>query len=164
MDSSLLPTLAEKLGIQLKNRHWQLTTVESCTGGGLAYWVTSIPGSSTWFTGGYVTYSDRAKVDMVDVRPATLQSIGAVSEATARELADGSLKKTRADVSIAITGIAGPDGGSQEKPVGTVWFAWASPHFPLHTRLKTFSGNRQEIREQAIAFAFTTLLELLAAI
>jgi nicotinamide-nucleotide amidase len=151
----------KEIGEELKRRGLTLTTAESCTGGGLSYWLTSIPGSSTWFDRGFVTYSDAAKSDMLGVFTQTLEAFGAVSEQTAREMAQGALHKSRADISVAVTGIAGPDGGSIHKPVGTVWIAWMKRGFPVQSQLHTFSGDRYDIRIQSIETAFKKLLLML---
>lgn len=139
----------------------KLVTAESCTGGGLSYWLTSVPGSSNWFDRGFVTYSNVAKSEMIGVNPETIETFGAVSEETAREMAEGALQNSQADLSIAITGIAGPDGGSSEKPVGTVWIGWAGLHFPTITKMEVFTGDRQEVRLKSIAKALEVLLTLL---
>ena len=145
------------LSKQLLAREWKLVTAESCTGGGLAYHLTNVPGSSDWFERGFVTYSNAAKEEMLGVRSATLKTFGAVSEETAREMAAGALKNSAAQCSVAITGIAGPLGGSAEKPVGTVWFAWGFPTETILAERRLFSGDRGEIREQAIRVALEGL-------
>ena len=153
--------LIQKIGQELIKRNWKIATAESCTGGGLAYAITSLEGSSNWFDRGFVTYSNIAKQEVLGVNPITIETSGAVGEQTAKEMAEGVLKNSAAQISIAITGIAGPGGGSQDKPVGTVWFAWAGSSFKTQTKLKFFSGNRQEIRDQATLFALVALDELL---
>ena len=153
-----LETLALEVGRELKNRHLKLATAESCTGGGLSYWVTSIAGSSDWFDRGFVTYSNQAKLDMLAVNAQTLATHGAVSEQTAREMAAGALKLSKADMSIAITGIAGPNGGSIEKPVGTIWLAWAKRNGTIHTETHIFAGNRDEVRTRTIERALQILI------
>lgn len=130
-----------------------LATAESCTGGWVAEAVTSIPGSSAFFDSGFVTYSNAAKQLMLGVQEQTLADFGAVSEQTAIEMAEGALSHSSADISIAITGIAGPDGGSPDKPVGTVWFAFGKRGDLTRTALQQFSGDRQAIRQQAVIFA-----------
>lgn len=145
----------------LTNHRLKLTTAESCTGGGLSYWLTSVPGSSAWFDRGFVTYSDDAKLTMLSVRPETLNQFGAVSEQAAREMAEGSLKHSLADLSIAITGIAGPTGGTEQKPVGTVWIAWASKKTSTQATSYLFSGDRQAIRLSAMAKALEKVLDML---
>lgn len=130
-----------------------LATAESCTGGWVAECVTDVPGSSLWFDRGFVTYSDEAKMEMLGVPPETLATYGAVSEATVRAMAMGALRHSRADVAVAVSGIAGPSGGSPEKPVGTVWFAWQREGRVGQARKECFSGDRREIRRQAVAVA-----------
>lgn len=132
-------------------------TAESCTGGWVAQAVTSIPGSSDWFDCGFVTYSNLAKQRMLGVKAETLATYGAVSEATAIEMAEGALANSIADLSVAITGIAGPDGGSKAKPVGTVWFAFGKRGAITRTSLQHFSGDRQAIRAQAVIYALENL-------
>jgi len=153
--------LALALGKELTQREWKLTTAESCTGGGLSYCITSVPGSSGWFERGFVTYSNTAKEEMLGVKATTLAAYGSVSVQTVCDMAEGALRKSQAQVSIAITGIAGPDGGSLEKPVGTVWFAIASIHQATQSFVEVFTGDRQSIRKQAI---FTALEQTLAFI
>jgi nicotinamide-nucleotide amidase len=161
MMKASLDKLAKSLGARLKKNKLMLTTAESCTGGGLSYWVTSVSGSSEWFERGFVTYSDKAKIEQLGVTTETLATKGAVSEATAREMAEGALVRSLASVSVAITGIAGPTGGSPEKPVGTVWIAYASRQFPTFAQSQPFTGSRNEIREKVIEKALTTLIDLL---
>ncbi len=124
MTDSELMRLSEQVGLALKARGATVTTAESCTGGWLAKAITDIAGSSAWFERGFVTYSNEAKAQMIGVREETLAQHGAVSESVVVEMAIGALKAARADFAVAISGIAGPDGGSEEKPVGTVWFAF----------------------------------------
>ncbi|OGT47839.1 MAG: damage-inducible protein CinA [Gammaproteobacteria bacterium RIFCSPHIGHO2_12_FULL_41_20] len=148
-----LSLLASQLGNTLKKHQWQIVTAESCTGGGLAYWLTTTPGSSAWFDRGFVTYSNAAKIEQLAVDIQIIEKYGAISAETAREMAEGALTHSHAQLSCAITGIAGPDGGTAQKPVGTVWFAWAGTSLPTQTCLKVFTGDRTAIRHQAIAFA-----------
>jgi nicotinamide-nucleotide amidase len=157
-DDALL-TLSTELGAALKQRKWSLALAESCTGGWAAQIVTAIPGSSGWFDRGFVTYSNAAKIDLLGVAATTLESHGAVSERTAREMALGALHHSQAQVTAAITGIAGPDGGSVEKPVGTVWFAWATPSC-CKTEMHHFEGNRESIRRQAVETALQGVILL----
>lgn len=154
-----LEKLAEAVAEVCKREHLTLTTAESCTGGGLSYWLTSIPGSSHWFDRGFVTYSNAAKIDMLHVNPKTLEIFGAVSKETVCEMAEGALRNSCANVSIAITGIAGPTGGSPQKPIGTVFIAIAKQGRPTQTWHDLFPGDRQAVRTSAIAKA---LLQLLA--
>jgi nicotinamide-nucleotide amidase len=149
----------------LKAHQYKLVTAESCTGGLLAAAITSLPGSSLWFDRGFVTYSNLSKQQQLLVKPQTLEHYGAVSEQTAREMAEGALKNSNAHISLSVTGIAGPDGGSTDKPVGTVWFAWASSDiFETFAKVHYFKGDRSEIRRQATDFALVTLYEILHAI
>ncbi|HEX7047526.1 MAG TPA: nicotinamide-nucleotide amidase [Gammaproteobacteria bacterium] len=151
--------LAVQLGKSLSAHRWSIATAESCTGGLIAAIITDVPASSGWFERGFVTYSNEAKQEMLDVQRATLEAHGAVSEAIAREMANGALKHSRADVTVAVTGIAGPDGGSEEKPVGTVWLAWAWPNGEITAERRVFPGNRDEVRRLTAEHAFRTLVE-----
>jgi nicotinamide-nucleotide amidase len=158
---SELDILARQLGEALLARGEWLAVAESCTGGWLAQSVTAIAGSSSWFDRGFVTYSNAAKVDMLGVPETTLERHGAVSEATARAMAQGVLAYSRADWAVAITGIAGPSGGSPEKPVGTVCFAWAWKDGAGEARTCHFAGDRAAVREQSVHFALRGLLDRL---
>lgn len=160
---SELEKLAERLGHLLLERGEWLAAAESCTGGWLAQSVTAIAGSSTWFDRGFVTYSNAAKVDMLGVSESALERHGAVSEAVARSMAQGVLAHSRADWSVAITGIAGPGGGSPEKPVGTVCFAWARKDGGCEAQTVRFSGDRASVREQSVHRALSGLIERLGA-
>mgnify|MGYP006190659697 FL=1 len=155
--------LATELGQLLLRKKWTITTAESCTGGGIGYWLTAVPGSSAYVDRGFITYSNKAKQQLLAVRSATLLQYGAVSEQTVREMAEGAAKAAGADMAIAVSGIAGPDGGSAYKPVGTVCFG-----FYLSGNIATshlvFAGNRQQVRQQAIDFALKQSIELLTAI
>ncbi len=153
-----LEILAEQLGTRLLARGEWLTAAESCTGGWLAQSVTAIAGSSAWFERGFVTYANAAKVEMLGVPETTLARHGAVSEATARAMAQGALAHSHADWAVAITGIAGPGGGSEEKPVGTVCFAWASRDGGCEAQTCRFAGDRAAVREQAVGHALRGLL------
>lgn len=153
--------LAGKVGVALKARGLMLVTAESCTGGWVAQEVTAIAGSSAWFERGFVTYANAAKVEMLGVALDTLTSFGAVSLETAREMAVGALEHSRADVSLAITGIAGPGGGSPDKPVGTVCFAWCRRESAPLAVKEVFEGDRAAVRRQAVARALSGLLGLL---
>ena len=154
-----LEKLAEVLGHELLNRGEWLTAAESCTGGWLAQSVTSIAGSSGWFDRGFVTYSNAAKQEMLGVPETTLARHGAVSEATARAMALGALAHSKADWSVAITGIAGPGGGSPEKPVGTVCFAWGRKEGGCEAKTCHFTGDRAAVREQSVHFALRGLVD-----
>jgi nicotinamide-nucleotide amidase len=157
---------AKTLGTALQARGFLLALAESCTGGMVAQAVTSVAGSSSWFDRGFVTYSNQAKIDMLDVSAKTLEKFGAVSEQTAQEMAQGCLKKgalknSQAQIAGSITGIAGPDGGSIEKPVGTVCFGIAVSN-KCHTSTQYFTGNREEIRQQATIFLLRQLIDRLS--
>lgn len=160
---SELEMLAERLGRELLNRGEWLVTAESCTGGWVAQTVTAIAGSSAWFDRGFVTYSNDAKVDMLGVPETTLARHGAVSEQTARAMAQGALKHSRGHWSVAITGIAGPSGGTPEKPVGMVCLAWAQRDGGCEALTCHFAGNRAEIREQAARIALSGALKRVMA-
>ena len=157
MTDSELMQLSEQVGQALKARGATVTTAESCTGGWVAKVITDIAGSSAWFERGFVTYSNEAKAQMIGVREETLAQHGAVSEPVVVEMAIGALKAARADYAVSISGIAGPDGGSEEKPVGTVWFASATARGEGITRRECFSGDRDAVRRQATAYALQTL-------
>jgi len=152
--------LAARVGEALKLRGWMLATAESCTGGGIAQAITAVAGSSAWFERGFVTYSNLSKQQMLGVQEATLVAHGAVSEATVREMAQGALRHSTAQVALAVSGIAGPGGGTPEKPVGTVWFAWATVDGDTIAVRQQFSGNRDEVRAQAVRTALQGLLDL----
>jgi nicotinamide-nucleotide amidase len=156
--------LAESLGCKLKARGELLVTAESCTGGGVAQAVTAIAGSSEWFERGFVTYSNEAKAELLDVRASTLERHGAVSEETAREMALGALAKSRGTLALAVTGIAGPGGGSPDKPVGTVCFAWARRGGAAHSETRRFAGDREAVRRQSVERALAGALEALDAV
>ena len=161
MEGMDLETLAAQLGESLRQRGLMLATAESCTGGWVAQAITAISGSSQWFERGFVTYSNDAKVEMLGVRPATLEQHGAVSESTVREMAQGALAHSHAQVAVAVSGIAGPGGGSLEKPVGTVCLAWAGNGMETRTHCLQFMGNREAVRRQAVAALLRGLLDLL---
>lgn len=159
VDDNLLK-LSAALGQALKQKGWTLALAESCTGGMAAQYVTAIAGSSTWFDASFVTYSNQAKVDMLSVNPYTLEQYGAVSEQTALEMATGALKHRHTDIAAAVTGIAGPDGGSEEKPVGTVCFAWAMRNgFRLCNTFR-FNGDREAVRKESVKTLFERLMSL----
>ncbi len=155
--------LARKLGERLKAKGALLVTAESCTGGWAAQAVTAVAGSSEWFERGFVTYSNAAKEEMLGVRPETLARHGAVSEETAREMALGALARSHGTLALAITGIAGPTGGSAAKPVGTVCFAWAVKDGASRAETRRFPGDRDAVRRQSVEHAFRVVLELLDA-
>ena len=159
-----LTHLANELGAALKARGYKLALAESCTGGMVSQAITSVAGSSAWFDRGFVTYSNQSKIDMLGVTIKTLEQFGAVSEETALEMVLGCLKNSQAQLAGSITGIAGPDGGSNSKPLGTICFAWAELNMQPITVTKKFDGNREEIRQQATAFLMGQLIERLEKI
>ncbi len=154
--------ILQNLAKALVTRGWMLTCAESCTGGGISAAVTTLAGSSQWFDRGFVSYSNQAKQDMLGVRPETLVKFGAVSEATVREMLVGALTHSQAQVAVAVSGIAGPDGGTDEKPVGTVCIGWAVEGGEPIVCTEYFSGNRAEVREQTVACALQGILNVLA--
>lgn len=162
-DQAALEGLARRVGEGLLARGEWLAVAESCTGGWVAQAVTAIVGSSGWFDRGFVTYSNDAKTELLGVPATTLERHGAVSEATARAMAQGVLNHSRADWTLAITGIAGPGGGTPEKPVGLVCFAWANRNGGCVATHRQFSGERAAIRAHAVAFALNGLLTHLDA-
>jgi nicotinamide-nucleotide amidase len=155
-----LQRLAVHTGVLLTDAERRLVTAESCTGGWIAKALTDIPGSSNWFLGGVIAYSNTLKQSLLGVLPSTLAAHGAVSESTAREMAIGALETLGGDVSAAVTGIAGPDGGQPGKPVGTVWFAWAwrdGDQIETRVALETFAGDREAVRRGAVERALREL-------
>jgi nicotinamide-nucleotide amidase len=157
---SVVHQLAVRAGNKLRETRLMLATAESCTGGMVATAITDISGSSGWFERGFVTYSNQAKTEMIGVPAELIEKHGAVSEPVARAMAEGALRNSRAQVSLAITGVAGPGGGTPAKPVGMVSFAWSNR---LHTSVETlvFKGDREQIRVQAAVHALRGLLVLL---
>ena len=152
MDNELFE-LAEQLGRLLKSKEKKIATAESCTGGWIAQIITEVSGSSGWFDRGFVTYSNAAKIQMLGVKPDTLDKYGAVSAQTATEMVNGALAYSDADCAIAVTGIAGPDGGTAQKPVGTVFIAWAYKNQEVKVVEKKLTGNRHQIRWQTVKIA-----------
>ena len=152
-------SISQKLGFALAERGLKLALAESCTGGGLAEEITAVAGSSQWFDRGFVTYSNAAKIEMLGVKPETLEQYGAVSEQAAKEMALGAIYHSNADISLSITGIAGPGGGTKEKPVGIVWFGMAHRDGRCEARLGHFTSGRKHVRSSAICFALQWLLE-----
>lgn len=152
--------LAQKVGAALKAKGLRLATAESCTGGWVAMALTAIPGSSDWFERGYVTYSNEAKQEDLGVAADTLRRQGAVSEPVAREMAAGAQQRARAQVALAITGVAGPGGGTKDKPVGMVCFAWAQGS-KITSETRRFEGDRESVRRQSVLHALERVLELL---
>ena len=144
----------------LSARGLRLAVAESCTGGWLAKVLTDLPGSSAWFDRGYVTYSNDAKQSMLGVRETTLRIYGAVSEATVAEMAAGALNESGADLALAVSGIAGPGGGSDDKPVGTVCFAWQRSGASPQVSRERFKGDREAVRRQSVIYLLERLLEM----
>jgi nicotinamide-nucleotide amidase len=159
MGADSLDALAARLGAALKQRGAKLATAESCTGGWVAQCVTSVSGSSDWFDRGFVTYSDVSKQEMLGVRAQTLAAHGAVSEETAREMAAGALTGSAATLALAVTGVAGPTGGTPAKPVGTVCFAWAARGGAPRSATRSFSGDRESVRRQSVIAALEGVLQ-----
>lgn len=153
--------LAEKLGEHLLRQGLRCAVAESCTGGSLAAAITDVPGSSQWFDCGFITYSNESKQQLLGVSPTVIASEGAVSEAVVRAMAEGVLTHSRADMSVSISGVAGPDGGSEEKPVGTVWIAWASHSQLTAVHKFLFAGDRFAIRVQAVQASVEGLIQFI---
>lgn len=153
--------IATQLGELLKSHGLMLVTAESCTGGGVAQAITDVAGSSVWFERGFVTYSNLSKQQMLGVSETTLNQHGAVSQATVREMVAGALKHSSAQVALAVSGVAGPDGGSAEKPVGTVWFAWGIKEGIVTAERHQIDGNRTTVRAQAVQVALQGTINLL---
>jgi nicotinamide-nucleotide amidase len=158
MNDPLVRALAAELGTLLSGRRWRVATAESCTGGLIAGAITSIPGSSGWFDEGYVTYSNGAKARILGVPGEVIDREGAVSEAAARAMAEGARRASAADVAVAVTGVAGPGGGSALKPVGLVWFAWSTAS-GTRTASFRFDGDRDEVRRAAVVAALEGLVD-----
>lgn len=161
MDAELYE-LSGRVGDALKARGLMMATAESCTGGWIGQVVTMVPGSSKWFDRGFVTYTNDAKRDMLGVSVRTLEKFGAVSEQTVREMVAGALATSRAQVAVAVSGIAGPDGGSREKPVGTVLLAWGATAGDISAQSVRFSGDRDAVRRQTVIAALEGLLVMVA--
>ncbi|MGE0482966.1 MAG: CinA family protein [Gammaproteobacteria bacterium] len=161
-DQDTLETLARELGELLLERGWRAATAESCTGGWIAQAVTAIAGSSDWFEAGLVTYSNTAKIDLLGVEAMLIERHGAVSGETAAAMARGALRVTGADIACAVTGVAGPGGGSAAKPVGTVWFGFTTVDGRSESECRRFDGDRRAVRAQAVAHALRGLIDRLA--
>ncbi len=158
-----LVELAQRVGAHLLATGRRVVTAESCTGGWIAKALTDIPGSSQWFETGFVSYGDGAKTVLLGVLPAELAAHGAVSESVVRAMALGALERAGADLAVAVSGIAGPDGGTPGKPVGTVWFGWAWRHgksVRSQVRHKLFKGDREAVRRKSVSTALAAVLEL----
>lgn len=163
-DDLALSTLSRRVGERLASRGMRLSTAESCTGGLVAKLVTDIAGSSAWFERGWVTYANSAKVEELGVPATTLVAQGAVSEAVVRAMAEGALSRSECEVALAVSGVAGPGGGTPGKPVGTVWFAWALRHgksVRVQARTKLYKGDRDTVRRKAARDALQGVLEVL---
>jgi nicotinamide-nucleotide amidase len=152
--------LGKQIGARLKRSNEMLVTAESCTGGWAAEVVTAVAGASDWFERGFVTYSNDAKQELLGVRKETLMAHGAVSEETAREMARGALKRSKGTIALAVTGVAGPTGGSPQKPVGMVCFAWARGD-SVRSETVRFRGDRDAVRRQSVVHALEGVLKLL---
>ena len=152
--------LSRNLGLQCQNHSIKLATAESCTGGLLSSVITACDGSSKWFERGFITYSNEAKMSLLKVDQNLFEKFGAVSLQVAQQMAIGAIKNSNADMSISITGVAGPSGGSLEKPVGTVFFACADKNKIIFEHKADLMGSRHEIREKAVLFSLNTLLKL----
>lgn len=160
-DDAVIAATVAKLSAALLARGWTMAAAESCTGGWIAKCCTDRAGSSAWFERGFVTYSNAAKRELLGVAGDVLERAGAVSEAVARSMAEGALRNSRAEVALAVTGIAGPDGGTPDKPVGTVWFGWAVAGGATLTVCRRFEGDREAVRRQTVRDALEGLLERL---
>jgi nicotinamide-nucleotide amidase len=152
--------LAAEVGRALKARGWMLACAESCTGGWIGQCVTMVPGSSDWFERGFITYTNVAKMEMLGVRKETLQAHGAVSEQTVQEMARGALERSRAQVSVSVSGVAGPSGGSADKPVGMVCVGWAVRGGVERVTTLQLAGDRDAVRRQSVVAALEGLLRL----
>ena len=161
-DAPPLPEVLARIAALLPQRGWMLATAESCTGGLIAGACTDLSGSSLWFDRGFVTYSNAAKTEMLGVPAALIAQHGAVSEPVARAMAEGAVQRSGARVSVAVTGVAGPTGGTPDKPVGLVWFGW-SVAGRTHSESRHFPGDRATVRAATVRHALTRLLALLQA-
>ena len=162
MPDADLYALAERLGAALKDKGLMLVTAESCTGGWVAQAVTAVPGSSAWFERGYVTYTYISKRELLAVRPETLSAHGAVSEPVVREMVAGALEHSHAQVALAVSGTAGPSGGTPDKPVGTVCFAWGMTETDPRSETRHFAGDREAVRRKSVVHALSGALQLLS--
>ena len=161
MDLKELESLSAELGALLIEKNYFFTTAESCTGGWVGQSLTSVPGSSSWYGCGFITYSNIAKHQILDVSMDTLNSHGAVSQEVVEEMIDGALKKSKANLGVAISGIAGPGGGTKERPVGTVCLAWKLNDLPSLSVTEVFEGSRQEVRFKSVSKALKEAINLL---
>ena len=158
---SALSAQVQVVGDTLRAKGWTISCAESCTGGGVAFAFTSVAGSSDWFNQSWVTYSNDAKRSILGVAEQTLKQYGAVSKQTVKEMADGVRRNSGAQLVVTVSGIAGPGGGSEAKPVGTVWFGFLCGEHEAQIK-QVFSGNRDEVRQHAITFAITHLVKMLS--
>ncbi len=154
-------SLTQQVAALLQQKKLMLATAESCTGGLIAAACTDLAGSSVWFERGFVSYSNAAKTELLGVPADLIEAHGAVSEPVARAMVEGALRHSHAQVAVAVTGVAGPGGGSPDKPVGTVWFGWATPDGVV-TDKRCFDGDRQQVREATVQHALLRLKQLLA--
>jgi len=154
-----ITALSTRLGEHLRRLNAQITTAESCTGGGIAEAITRVPGSSAWFEAGYVTYSNSQKTRQLGVPEPLFSQVGAVSQEVVEAMARGAQVASGARFAVAVSGVAGPDGGSPAKPVGTVWLAWADGEHVISER-RHFDGNREAVRRQTVIAALDGLLQL----
>ncbi|MDO3386598.1 CinA family protein [Gilvimarinus sp. SDUM040013] len=158
---STLHHLSAELGSDLLERGWTVATAESCTGGGIAAAITEVAGSSAWFGTGIVSYANAAKQQLLGVETEVLERCGAVSREVVEQMAQGALRVGGADIAVSVSGIAGPDGGTPDKPVGTVWLAWAGPGDALLSECYVYEGSRAQVREQASVTALRGLLAII---
>ncbi len=163
MPDGALYELAERVGRALQSRGLMITTAESCTGGWIAEAITMVPGSSAWFERGFVTYTYISKREMLGVRESTLAQHGAVAEPVVLEMVEGALKASHAQVAVAVSGVAGPSGGTPQKPVGTVCLAWGLKGSPARAETRLFPGDREAVRRASVVHALEVLIETLGA-
>ena len=161
-DDAMFEKLVTEMALELTAIGWKMATAESCTGGWIAKCCTDLAGSSAWFERGFVTYSDAAKKDALGIDARILQEAGAVSRAVALQMAEGARRRAGVDIAVAVTGIAGPEGGTLDKPVGTVWFAWSRKDHAPDAEAVGFRGDRDAVRRQTVAHALQGLIERLA--
>jgi len=160
-EESEFEELVKKLAIAMQTKKWRLVVAESCTGGWISKVCTDLPGSSAWFDRGFISYSYPAKVDMLHVDSSLLEQQGAVSEAVACQMVHGARQQAGVEVAVAVTGIAGPEGGTADKPVGTVWFAWSIAGQTDNSECLVFTGDRESVRRQTVIHALSGLLQRL---
>ena len=161
-DDTRFEKLVTELALELTAMGWKMATAESCTGGWIAKCCTDLSGSSAWFERGFVTYSDAAKKEALGVDARILQEAGAVSRAVVLQMAEGARRRAGVDITVAVTGIAGPDGGTLDKPVGTVWFGWSRKDHAADAEAVCFRGDRDAVRRQTVDHALRGLIERLA--